>query len=209
MIRFLTRNRIIIAVSLLALIIVVFSLKAFFSREVPVNTGAQFLTSPIDTVVRIEGTETKPNSKGIVKLEPGIYKIEFSREHFDSQTQEVIVVENQIKEVLALLMPEHNNPEGEAVLRRLGEQENRELIVYRLTLQREQEIRETNPIISYLPAVTADFRVDYGEPDEEGRVRMIITTDVASQRAIALDWIKSKGFNPDELNIAYRFYDDL
>lgn len=188
-------------------LVAVIVLGLFLSREKAISTGAQFFVSPTDATLRIGDTRLQPNSRGIVELAPGEYKIEIEREYFEPQSQGITVKQGEIYEMLVML--EVIYEEGLEVLSRPGEPENRESISYRISQRKAQEVESKNPIITLLPAYNNEFRIDYGATGKDGRISIFITTDVVSQRELALNWIRSKGYKPEDLNITYRFYDDL
>lgn len=183
----------------------------FLSREKTVTTGTQFFVSPMDASLRIGDAKLQPNSRGMVELAPGNYTVVIEREYFESQSQDITVRQDEIHEVLVVLETAYE--EGLKVLDRAGESENRESIVYRISQKRAREVENNNPIMTLLPHSSTYFRIDYGVskkfPGDPTKIALYVSTDSVESRQEALSWIRSRGFDPDQLEIIYRFFEDL
>ena len=133
-----------------------------------------------------------------------------SAPNFIDQTVTFTVKNGEVGTVYIKLEPA--NEVGKQLLRTEVEARAREEVSANLYYQSASSQQENNPIIKYLPAVTADWRVDYGNssssPDNTSAITVYITTYSDQDREAALNWIRSRGIDPASLDIVYRYFED-
>lgn len=162
-------------------------------------------TVPNDPTVTIDGDKVTSNGK--VGVTPGKHTVKAKRSGFDDKSIDVDVKTGETKTVQFLMTP--NSDEGRQWLRDHPNE------AYQFEGAQGKEFDQTsatitadNPLIAHLPEIHPTWRVDYGQsqkqPDNEKAVAIIITYGNDYAKQSALDWIKSKGFNPDDYEIIYK-----
>ena len=67
--------------------------------------------------------------------------------------------------------------------------------------------QKSSPIISVLPAVDPEFRIDYGQsvlfPNQSGAIALYIKADTPDGRVQAVAWIRNNGFDPSDYEIIF------
>lgn len=175
-----------------------------------ITTGIHVFTSPSDTSVKVNGNAVKLAKNSRLKLSEGEYTVSGERTDFNTMKQKIKVSKGKVTNVTLSLTPA--NEKGQALLQTEKEQRIREELAYTRSITISEEVAEKTPITKFLPAITADFRIDYGvskiNPDDPTQVAIFITTDNTPQQQAARDWIKKKGYDPEKLEIYYRFYEN-
>jgi len=174
------------------------------------KTGFTLFYSPTDAKIYVNNKEINAKNKSFIRTGSGTYTIKASREHFKDTSIKVVV--SRGKNADAAILMEPSDDQGREILLKGAEQQPREEAGYRQSVDVGNKATEKAPLIKYLPAVTVNFRIDYGVskkyPDDPTKVAIYITTDVESQRKLALDWIKNKGFSPDDFEIYYKSFEN-
>jgi hypothetical protein len=193
----------------IVMLLLLFFVLTFVTKSRTIETGVQFFVSPSDAVVKINGVTYDRSNTPVIPLTPGSYSAEVIRVDFQLKTVSFEVKDTEIAEVPVLLSP--LNDTARQFLESEHERTAKEMVSYRLSVITSQKVSENTPITKRLPVNNSEFRIDYGvsqkSSDDPTKVAIYITTDLENQRTLALDWIRKQGFNPDELEIYYRFFD--
>lgn len=160
--------------------------------------------APTDAIVRIDG---KKVSRGTVYLDPGVYQIEASREGFREISDKLRT--NSMSSYGIMLEPESeeakqwvdDNPKDYEQARILSQEALRES---------GEVFAEKNPITRHLPYRTFQYVIGYQrDPSDPSNNSIIITIDAGEgYRQSALYRIRQLGFDPTDLNINFRDYEN-
>jgi hypothetical protein len=201
-------RRFLLIISVVASLLVLLAAVYLNQNNRIIKTGVQFYISPSDATIKINDEPIKLEKSLQLEIDPGTYTAQFVRPNFATKTETFNVREGEITQLPVLLIPV--NEEGEAFLREESQIRVREEVTYRLALITGDKIVAATPLTQYLPAYNEVFRIDYGlslkYPEDTTKVSIYITTEGEEQRSAALDWIRSKGYDPEGLEIYYRFY---
>ena len=168
------------------------------------------MTAKITIEVSPSGSTIKLNDKGIKegtrKVRPGSYTIKVSHDGFTTGSKSITISKNQNVYVGIVLDPSSlstNNwfdTHPEDALKGEG-------ITGKSMDQASQELQAKFPIITNLPFIDQEYRIDYGkskkEPDNPQALAIVITYYSESGKQQAIDWIRFKGYNPDNMEIIY------
>ncbi|HEY6737083.1 MAG TPA: PEGA domain-containing protein [Candidatus Saccharimonadia bacterium] len=178
-----------------------------------INLGkgtVKLTTVPSDATVKIDDKiSAKP---GDIKLSPGTHILVVSRTGFDSKSLTVTIQQNEIQSQTVVLTP--NSTAGQTYIndhpdeRQIGEGQ-----AGAITDQQGKIITDQNPILRILPYKGKDFVIGYGisqaHPDDPHAVAIYIDTPkpnfAPDARTNALKWIASQGYDPNTLEIIYRY----
>jgi len=160
---------------------------------------------PTDPTVAVDGQKVSSNSKNSVK--PGQHTVVAKRNGFADSTQQVSVNGGETKTIRLLMDP--NSDVGYQWLRdhpdaavewegKIGQQFD----------QNSKNTTDKNPLIAYLPEVHPTWRIDYGtsqaHPNDPTAVAITILYGNDQAKQEALDWITSKGFDPNNYEIIFQ-----
>ena len=204
------RRKVLIISALVGLIVALF-LVIFFSAKSnkTISTGVNFYISPTTAIIDVNGKKINKDKFYNLELPPGDYDIKVYATNFSDKTQKVNVKNGEVTSVYIKLDPSNNA--GELLLKDRDEAKIREEVSTNLYYLSSSAQNDQNPIMKYLPAVTADWRVDYGnsvsKPDDPSAITVYVTTYSDQDRQLALNWIKSKGVDPASLDIVYRYFE--
>lgn len=181
-----------------------FSLFNYFDNK---KYGAISITViPGDSKITVDD-EQKTRRQGTIRLLPGEHKLTISRSGFENTVIDITIEKGKtLAQELAL---EANSQEGLKWLRDHPDQAIKaEGISSRNYERSTKEIIKQNPIISILPFIDREYRIDYGQsvktPDDKSAVAVYITFYTLNGKNQALEWLKFKGYDPEKLEIVYR-----
>ncbi len=161
---------------------------------------------PKDLTLKMDGKKVK--SVGAIGVQPGTYTFEGSRTGFATKKVTVTVKAGETKNVTMFLNP--NSKTGEDWL---SDEKNTDQIVKREAEKgREhneaaQKAIQSNGLITELPYIGPGFswRIDYGAalPDAKfpDQPTIYVSGKTQADRESALTWLRSGGYNPDNMNI--------
>lgn len=161
---------------------------------------------PNDLKLTMDGKKVK--SVGTIGVQPGTYTFEGSRTGFKTKKITVTIKKGETKNVNMYL-----DPDSVAGEEWLSDEKNTEQIVKREAEKgREheeatQKAIKSNHLITELPYIGPGYswRIDYGPalPDAKfpDQPTIYIGGKTQSDRDSALAWLRSGGYNPDNMNI--------
>ncbi len=161
---------------------------------------------PDDIAVTVDGV--KVASSGTVSTKPGQHTVTAKRSGFADQTQTVTLLQNEVKAIRWLLVP--NSQEGyDWVKKHVTGSSDFEAKAGQAFDQTSQDLTQKYPIIASLPEIHPRWRIDYGKsvahPNDPNALAIIITyggSDVDKQNA--LNWMKQQSYNPSDYEIIYK-----
>ena len=196
------KNKIFIIIAVFLLVIALFS-SLYLSR---INkTAVRIEMFPVDTNLRIDGHRV---GRGTAYFKPGTYEIEASRKGFKSYSG-TVEIDTAATPIAIMLDPESN--EAKKIFTDHQADYNRAREVSYEALQKSNTLfNEKNPIISKLPYKTFMYQIGYIRDATDPTGMSIIVTIYASEtyRQAALYRIYQLGFDPTDLNIVFKDYEN-
>lgn len=188
---------VIISIILLSLVIGAAMLARSYPSKVTIEV------SPADSVVTING---KKRGQGTINVRPGTYSIVASRQDFATQSKSISVVKGETKYVGLLLVSNSpattnwyiDHPADAKKLEGISSK-NFDLV----------SAEQTNryPLIKSLPLIDQVYRIDYGRSlvhsDDPIAIAIYIKYYSEGGKQQALEWLKFKGYSPENLEIIY------
>ena len=163
---------------------------------------------PKDVIIRIND---KVSSNG-TKLKPGKYAVKVERDDFSSNTQVVVIEDRSSRypnnEFVLTVTLDANSEKGRNILKKYSEKDYLELEGKSSQSGSSigEDFKKENPIIGLLPYIQSYYRIDYGKTDE-GKFKIVITANEPIGRQVAVERIRSWGFNPTNYLIEFKdFY---
>ncbi len=150
-------------------------------------------------------------TSGEYRVRPGEYRLEVSGEGFVTETREMTLNENDVKDIWLYLLPTEenseyyaNNPEDGLLL---GEIRSRE------TEEKLQDVIAKNPILNELPIeieyYTANYEkyikysISYGLDEDTNEFVIVVTDYTGGNYENAKQKLAARGFDLDEYTIKY------
>jgi hypothetical protein len=192
-----------IALVLIGLVVVLIGILIFISAKHSQEAKLNIYVLPEDSTIKLDDQVIKKKS---IYVKPGEHTISASKNGFKTDVRMVSLIKQESLDLYLLPSPESQeaqdwlaqNPD----LQRLRE----EYAAHNAT-SIQQELQKQYPILDSLPLITRYYRIDYGVskkyPNDPSKVALYITA-VKANRNMALQWIKFKGFNPNDYEIIYR-----
>lgn len=193
-------------------------LVAMFAIIVIIASGlslAQYLNSrglgtlrtvivPGDAKTLLDGKQIAANKD--IRVAPGNHTISVSRFGFTGQAQTLEVKKGQVTTITIFLSA--NSEEGRQWQKTHPQQMAQAEGYYsRQFDQDSQNAVKQLPLLQYLPYIDVDYRIDYGQsvknPNDASAVAITVKYWTEAGKTKALNWIRSKGTNPDKLEIIY------
>lgn len=172
------------------------------SQHSKLTASIEIDVAPAGAKVTINGKGTKG---GIVKVAPGKYTVQAERAGFATIREDFVLAAGQSGYFGYALVS--NSPEtADWYSKHPDDQRTAERVSGRRLDNAAQSAENSAPIIKLLPYIGPGFsyRIDYGgDPDGGDKPAIYITSDTKQGRTDALNWIKSKGFNPGDYKIVY------
>jgi hypothetical protein len=150
----------------------------------------------------------KPITSGKHRLKPDDYTISVSRDGFIFQEQTISTADKDITTISIALLPSDGNyqwyadhPEDGIIL---------DTVVSERFDESLQKATEKYPILKYIPYSNESGGLKYTiTPEYDTDLKIFIKLNTCSTysaevyKTEALDWMKSKGFNPDDFDIEF------
>src|SRR6266550_1976809 len=157
---------------------------------------------PDDISVTVDGKKVASTTK--FKVVPGTHTINAKRQGFGEQNQSVVLKDKETKTIRLMLIV--TGPEGKAWVAAHPDQAvQAESVSSQRFDDISKQVTDKNPIISHLPILRREWRIDYGQsqkhPDDPQAIQLIITYASEPSKQDALDWMRAQGFNPDSYEI--------
>lgn len=162
----------------------------------------EFVVVPKDAVLFLDGKKVSSKKQQLIA---GEHELKALRDGFATGTKTFTATKDEQIVELAL---DTNSSVGVAYLKNHPKEAYlRESIRAKESDELADKSLKQNPVIELLPFIDREWRIDYGRsqkyPDDPTRVAIIITATSPQGKQDALDWLRFKGFNPDELEILY------
>lgn len=195
------KKRLVVVAGLPAGVLLAVWLYAVVVHKTP---NVDVITAPDAAMLTIDGQPTSKTK--LFYLKPGKHTITASMDGFTSDSQTVQVGNSGVTKVSLLLNP--NSTAGYDYLQaNPAEELQREAMGGQKFLQQNNAITSRVPLISSLPFIDQEFRVDYGvslqHPNDPTAVAIYITYYSEAAKQQALSWIRFKGYDPSKLEIVY------
>jgi hypothetical protein len=165
------------------------------------KTKVELLVIPRDSVVTVNG-QTYTNRT--LYLKPGTYTFTARRDGFDdkSRTADISGGHRQIS-----LLAAPNSPTGNEYMNAHPDEERiRETVGSKEANDTGLALQKKTPIIALLPYIDINgpFSLDYGPSQTQKNGSFILVSDSSPEgRVNALKWIKSRGYDPTDLEIHF------
>lgn len=162
--------------------------------------------SPSDSQITMDDNKINTGKSYIKK---GSHVFTAKRSGFNDCSIMIDITDNFKDSVILLLDP--NSDEGRAFLNNNpNEQLTREGLGGILANQDGQNTTNKTPLIKILPFIDLDYRVDYGAslktPKDNTSVAIYITSISEASKQDALNWIKDSGYDVNNLEIVYKYF---
>lgn len=159
--------------------------------------------APTDSSVFIDG---KKVSGVKFNVKSGKHLIKAAFKGFGDNQQVFSVTGSEKTKLIVLLNP--NSPDGAEYLRKYPDQQyKREALGGKLSAAVSKNIADATPITSSLPFIDLLFRIDYGPslkyPKDNLASTIYITYYSPEAIVAAQNWIRFKGYDPNQLEIKY------
>lgn len=158
---------------------------------------------PRDAKVTVATGEELP-SRGEAYLKPGEYKVTVAREGFESQTRTLRVSADAVPYIYIGLV---GKSKESADWQKAHQTEYQRLEL--LTVEKNREyntlFKSTNPIVNVLPIKDPYYSIDYRNHDDKS-VELIVWGTSPAKRRAALEFLRTKGYEPTDYRIQYDGY---
>jgi len=160
---------------------------------------------PHDANVKLSTGETLP-SNGTAYIAPGEYKVTVSYDGFTSQRRDLRVSSTAKPFIYTGLVGKTKEAKQWQVDNQAdyGELET-------LTVERAREyntlFKSNNPIVNVLPIKDPYYTIDYRNYDDKS-IELIIYGVSPKYRQVALNFLRSKGYEPTDYRISYDNFDN-
>jgi len=170
------------------------------------KVGLYIETFPADTRIEIDGRKHK---RGTVYLEPGNYKIAAYREGFENYI-DTLTVDTSTSSLAIMLNP--ITEEAKEMLNKTHKKDydRARKVSYEVKEEYGRQFKEKNPITELLPDKSFIFSIGYIRDQSDPSGNSIIVTIDANEgyRQAALNRIHQLGYDPTDLNILFRDYEN-
>lgn len=171
------------------------------SGKVPITIKV----APSDSIVTIDN---KVSSSGNVYIYPGIHTFKATRTSFTDYSI-TVKIDNSSSNSPIILLP---SPDSEEAKKFLTDNPNvqaaREFLGGERANIEGENLLKTNPIISILPFIDREYRIDYGpsqlHPNDKLAISITITSTSEASQQDALDLLKFKGYDTSKLELIYK-----
>ncbi|HEX5456199.1 MAG TPA: hypothetical protein VFW77_02425 [Candidatus Saccharimonadales bacterium] len=191
-------------ISLAVVIFVVYNIVLAFTRIGEIKTEINVV--PQDAKVTIND---KPSSSGSVYLAAGEYTFSAAAEGWETDTQKININKDRHE---VYLLPGPTSEEAKNWLKNNPDvQAEREAFGGKKFDAQNQKAAEQNPILQYLPYTSESppFTINYGPSKErKGDIYLLINDASPNGRQAALDWIRSQGQDPTDMQIIFAGFDN-
>lgn len=162
---------------------------------------------PKDAVVTIDGKETGSRT---LYLEPKKYAFSASKDGYEKYSKDIYLEENQSESTVALSLVAITDSAQTEAERNQNDYLKNEGIAGKQKRDDGLRFREKNPIVNKLPYKTLLYTLGYrADPSDPSGMSIIIEIDTAEgMRADVAKQIARWGYDPTEMNIRFRNYEN-
>lgn len=162
--------------------------------------------APRDMQLFVDGKEADANEENILALSPGKHTIKGQRTDFIENSITVDVKKGETHDALLLLDP--LNAVGQQYLDEHPEESGLYSYKSSAAFDRSVEIMtENSPIVSDLPILDPNWRMDYGQSvghkEKDGAIAVFIYAASPEARQNALGWMRQQGYDPSDYEIIF------
>lgn len=195
------KNKIIIALLVFFLPLIIWS--AFLSfGDGSKSAEVQVIIAPQSVSVTNGKDSQVVSNEDVIKLKPGSYELLFSKTNFKDIKKKIEVKKDSFTRLTVILDPKNASGENE-----LLSQPNQIAMqgVADIEHVESEKFFDKNPITSKLRFKNPIYTIDYSrDPVNDSLIINISTYD--GYRQVAIDKIKSWGYNPADFNIKFNNY---
>jgi hypothetical protein len=156
--------------------------------------------APTDSTVTIDGKKTKAHT---VYLKPGTHTFTATRQYFDTAQ----ITKNFQNDTTINLLPAASSQQAKRyILDHQDVQKQRDYVGGLQEDETTQKAASASPLIHQLPLHDRYFSIDYGQSPtskDNSSIAIIVRASSVDGRAMAIDWIKQKGFDPSDYEIVF------
>lgn len=199
-----SRKNILIA-AVVAILVIGFGIVIKNSITGPTGEVALQL-APRDMRLFVDGKAVEANEEDILTLSPGKHTIKGQRTDFIENSITVEVKQNETQDALLLLDP--LNAVGQQYLNDHPEESG--LYSHKSSAEFDKSVEtmtENSPIVSDLPIIDPNWRMDYGASvkhrETDGAIAVYIYAATPEARQNALGWMRLQGYDPSDYEIIF------
>lgn len=161
------------------------------------GANAEVIVVGKDAKILVDGKSAKGNK---LKLKPGLHRIEAQAEGFETASKNIKINKESVK-ITLILSPISEEANAWAKDHR-EEYLNAEAEAGNQTRQEGEDFFAANPLAQHLPIRTDYYAIDYTN-DEANEVHVQISSTGPIGRQVALEEIRSLGFDPADYHIEF------
>ena len=170
-------------------------------QQRPLSAKLEVEITPSDSTLMVSGEEHK---EGVIKVKPGNYTINVSRQGFESVSTTVSASKGQTRYVGVVLVS--NSPSTQDWYEAHPEDAKKAEGISSRNFDQSSESRaQEMPILKELPWIDHLYRVDYGpsqrNPNDGEAIALYVTHYSEAGRNQALEWLKFKGHTSENTEI--------
>ena len=196
-------------ITAVAIIMLILGISLYFIiDEASRNVTIRFMVAPSSAEITLNSTSYQPAKD--YKIQPGDYVLTIKKAGFETYEETLNITENETLNINISLevLPGNENYYKEHP----DEAYALETIWTSQMIEGNEIVQETNPLVSILPIdveyyinkkqyihYQISFRIDNPE-----NVTILINDYTGDNEAVALERIRTEGYNPDDYNIEYR-----
>jgi len=196
------------------IIIVIIMAIVFWAIDSTKNTTSiDILVAPSTAIIKV-GDNVYENGKHDIK--PGNYHIEITADEFEPYTEDIMVEPGKNYELYVAL----EKAEGDVVWYEwYAERPKEDMLLTTISdknyTKAVKTFEERNPVVKILPyhctqyennyTIYIEYRIDF-RTSEDGQTLIVIINDITGgNRERALQYIRNKGYNPDDYQVEYNY----
>lgn len=196
------KNLTLIGLVIVAIIVLPVVIWGFISFTERGTAPVAITVVPSDSLVKIDSQEYK--GKKSIRLKPGTYDVSVSKQGFATDTQKLIVKENEEANLISLLVPTSDDAQY-WVKKNQSAYLEAEKKASLLATKQGEDFTDRHPITKWLPLQKATYLIGYRQV--EGSDDIIITISATEGfREAALQEIRDRNFDPSDYVIEFNDY---
>lgn len=160
---------------------------------------------PRDATVKLSDGQQLPN-RGAAYIKPGDHKVIVSKEGFTTRTYNLRVSENSVPYIYIGLAGKTKEAK-DWQKNHARDYQNLELLTVEKNRDYTTLLRSANPIVEILPIKDPYYTIDYRNGDNDS-IELSIFGTSPRYREIALEYLRSKGYDPTDYRITYEGFEN-
>lgn len=183
----------------IAMVIIGFTVLAIVSAgQNKGRVDVEVITAPKQAGITIDGKKAGRGSS----LKPGTYTFVVSYSGFSAYTEKVILKEGDKKRTLAVALAPQSSDARSLAAAQLDQYTAVENLGGQNAQADSEDFLKNNPLLENIPVKTSYYSIDYGK-DAAGNIVIQITAGQPLGRQVALEKIRSWGFDPTDYRIVF------